>query len=232
MSQITSHRFLICLGFGSMTFVGTMVYDLIFNTWLHFKGTQEHFTFGRWLVNMMGVIIFISMANVFFSRILEGDIKWALLPQMIFATFAIGIFPVFVSGAINLLRQEKKYQNIALEINQKNKVITSPESTNGRAIFDVPTDQIRYIEALQNYVKIGYVDLQGQLIEQTERATLKAILEEITNGPIVQCHRSFLVNRTTIISIEGNAQGLVLTLADCDKPIPVSRSYVAAFRAS
>ena len=97
-------------------------------------------------------------------------------------------------------------------------------------LMNLASHQIRYIEALQNYAKIGYINSTGQLIERTERATLKSILNEVEGSPIVKCHRSFLVNREAIISTSGNAQGLLLTLSDCDKTIPVSRSYVPAFR--
>ena len=90
--------------------------------------------------------------------------------------------------------------------------------------------QIRYIEALQNYAKIGYINTEGQLKEQVERSTLKGIIQQIADTSIVKCHRSFLVNRDHITQVTGNAQGLQLTLADCKKSVPVSRAFVSVFR--
>ncbi len=158
-----------------------------------------------------------------------GYIKWEFFPIMIKNTFAIGIFPLVVLGAISLLRQEKKYQLIANEINQQPDIIDA-QPINEQLIFNIPIHQIRYIEALQNYVKIGHINAKGVLTEQTERATLKSILLEVKGSTIIKCHRSFLVNREAIISTSGNAQGLLLTLSDCDRIIPVSRSYVSVFR--
>lgn len=141
----------------------------------------------------------------------------------------IGILPVTLLGAWLLSQQEKKYQGIANEINQ-----TTPSQSNssadGISIFDIPIHQIKYIEALQNYIKIGYLNDQNELKIQTERLTLKEVIGKTEGSPITKCHRSFLVNKEAIISISGNAQGLLLSLTDCDKTIPVSRSFVPQFR--
>jgi two-component system, LytTR family, response regulator len=230
IATVPTGKFFICLGFGMMTFIGTVVFDFIVNQLLHFKGEREQFTFGKWMLNIFGIMLTISLANFLFARSLFGTIRWEFFPQMLYGTFTVGIIPVVILGAISLLRQEKKYLNIADEINQKKDRYSNPSTTSDTTIFNIPTSQIRYIEALQNYVKIGYVSSNGQLQEQTERATLKGILDETQGCSIVRCHRSFLVNRDSINTISGNAQGLLLSVSDCDKMIPVSRSFVPVFR--
>ena len=230
-SNLESNKFLICLGFGAISFIASISYDFIFSKLFQVKGEREKFTFGKWLLNIFGLMMTISLANFLFARILFfGDIRWEFFPQMIYGTFTIGLFPVAVIGAISLLRQEKKYQHIAEEINQNKTSNSDIDSTTDISIHNISIHQIRYIEALQNYVKIGFINEQGKLIEQTERSTLKRILDETKGSSIVKCHRSFLVNRAAIISTSGNAQGLLLSLSDCDKTIPVSRSFVATFR--
>lgn len=74
------------------------------------------------------------------------------------------------------------------------------------------------------------MDNDGQFKKITERATIKNIEEATSGSPVVKSHRSFLVNVNDIINISGNAQGLLLELSDCDRSIPVSRSYVDLFR--
>ena len=230
ISSIPEKKFLICMGFGAMTFIACVVYDVIVFRWLQLAGPSEKYTFGKWVLNMIGIMLTISIANFIFMRlIIFGYILWEYLPYMISGTFKVGIFPIVFIGAISLLRQEKKYQNIAAEINQKNINPSSMDPTDSTFLFEIPIHQIRYVEALQNYVKIGFVN-SGELKEKTERATLKSIMSELKDSSIIKCHRSFLVNRDFIISTSGNAQGLLLTLADCSKTIPVSRSYVPVFR--
>ena len=138
--------------------------------------------------------------------------------------------PVLAAITLILLRDEKKYQTIAKEINQQKDDSFTPINTEDLTIFGIPTNQIKYIEALQNYVTIGFTNTEGQFQKQTERATLKNILATTKESSILRTHRSFLVNQQAIIETTGNSQGLLLTLSDCDKTIPVSRSYVAAFR--
>jgi len=231
ISTLDSYKFFICLGFGSMTFLGGAIYEIVIYQILNLKGQPEKWTYGKWILNNLGIMIFISFANFIFARLLIfGYIQWNLFPQMIYATFMIGIIPLVVLGGLSLYKNEKKYQIIANEINQTKTTSSRFNDTGNFSIFDIPTRQIRYIEALQNYAKIGYINSEGYLKVQIERITLKKVLAETKGTAIIKCHRSFLVNKDAIITTDGNAQGLLLSLADCDKIIPVSRTLVPLFR--
>ncbi len=233
LSTLQENQFLICLGFGSMTFVGAMIYDFIFHVILRLNSNSEKWTYGKWVVDNLGYMLFISLANFLYARlVIIGFINWEFFPQMIYSTFMIGIIPLLSIGAWTLLKGEKKYQTIAEEINQNR---AAPNTRNAQAattLFDISTDRIRYVEALQNYSKIGYITPQGAIKEKIERITLKDVLSEAEGSPIVKCHRSYLVNLDAVITTSGNAQGLLLSLADCDKVIPVSRTWVPEFRSS
>jgi len=229
MHLLESGLFLLCLGFGIVSFLATIVYEIIVVYLLKIKGDGVNFTFSRWILYFIGVIIFISFANFIFVRIaLFDDIQWSLYPYMLRGTFAIGLFPVIVVGAFALLKQEKKYQDIALELNQYSPYRNT--QSNKQLIFGIQSNNIRYLEAMQNYINIIHVNSDGQLNKKVERATLKSIPKKLLGDSLTQCHRSFFVNREAIISTSGNAQGLQLSLKDCDKTIPVSRSFVSVFR--
>ena len=145
----------------------------------------------------------ISLANFIFARLLIfGFIQWNLLPAIMYSTFMIGIIPITVLGGLSILIQENKYQSIARHINQHNTTVKSPEKLKENFLFNIPVSRIRYVEALQNYVFIGYIDSEKQFKKLMERATLKSILEEISGSSIVKSHRSFLVNRDAIISFQ------------------------------
>lgn len=231
LSTLESNRFLICLGFGSMTFVGAAVYELTAGQLIRLAGLYKNWTFGKWILNTLATMLFISMANFIFARLLFfGFIEWNLFPTMIYSTFMIGVIPIVTLGGFLLSKQEKKYQTIAEEINRSHTSSTALDAVDNTTIFDIPTHQIKYIEALQNYVKIGYINKEGDLKIQTERMTLKEIVKTTEGSAITKCHRSYLVNKEAIISASGNAQGLLLTLSGCDKLIPVSRACVPMFR--
>ena len=231
IDTLKENQFLICLGFGLMTLLACAVYELLVYQLLNLKGQGERWTFGKWIFHNLMIVLVISMANFLFARLLLfGFIDWNLFPTMIYSTFMIGIIPVTVLGAYTLFKNERKFQEIAREINPTDHNLNNTQEDAHLSILDIPVHRIRYVEALQNYAKIGYLNEEGQTKVQTERITLKEILTKTKGSPIIKCHRSFLVNKDAIISISGNAQGLLLSLSECDKVIPVSRTLVPIFR--
>ena len=212
-----------------MTFLASVVYEFAVSKILKLKDEASNWTFGKWSLYNIGVMLCIALANFLYARlILFGYIIWDLLPQMIYSTFMIGVIPIFGLGFYALHMQEKKYLALA-----KNMSIPHHQNTENLEdetfIFDIPVQNIKYVQGMQNYVNIGFVDQHGQFQKKMERATLKQVEEE-SNGNIVKTHRSYLVNPKAILSFSGNAQGLLLQLSDSDRTIPVSRRYVSTFR--
>lgn len=230
ISTIESNAFWICLGFGVTTFLATALYEFVMEFVLHLKTPPEKWTFWKWILNNLGILLVISLANFLYARLwLFGYVDWSLFPHMLYGTLMIGIIPLLMIGGWALMKAEQKYQHIAERINQQP---ARSQATGGgeSSVFSIPLSRFRYAEALQNYVRIGYIDETGQFATKTERTTLKYILQKTKDSAIVRTHRSFLVNRNYILSAQGNAQGLLLSLADCDFAVPVSRSHVASFR--
>lgn len=231
MNAVKENKFLICWGFGAMCILAYLIYEYGIARLLGIYKWKRKYTFGKFILDLILLMLCISLANFIYARLIFfGDIKWEHFPQMIFGTFAVGIFPTIVIGGMALLRQERKYKFIANELNNKPPIAQNDDTDKDLEIFDISYKQIKYVEALQNYVRIGYVNREGQFREKSERATLKSVLEILNHDAIVKCHRSYLVNKNAIISTDGNAQGLLLSLSNCDKQIPVSRSMVKAFR--
>jgi len=229
---IEEQKVWICLGFGSMTFLGASVFEITIGRWMKAMGFRDNWTFYKWILYNAGALLLISLFNFIYIRLVFfGFIQWDLFPSMLYGTFMIGIIPLVILGGVYLNKEEAKFQSISQEINKKH---TEPNATSPKEeeiiIYGILVAQIRYVEALQNYIKIGFIDTEGVQREQIERATLKNFAEQAAETPIIQCHRSFMVNRSAIISTSGNAQGLLLTLTDCDKVIPVARSRVNEFR--
>ncbi|NNF33978.1 MAG: LytTR family transcriptional regulator [Saprospiraceae bacterium] len=230
INTVEEGKWLICFGFGIVAFVTMVVFESILDMVFKLKRIPENYTFWKWIFYMTGMMLAISLTNFLFSRmVLFGSMDWELFPAMLKGTLAIGIFPIIFMGGVALLRTERKYQDISHQINS-----TNPKKHNikddGLSIFNISVNDVLYIEALQNYIRIGHKTPDGTFAERTERSTLKGIIDQVEGSSVVRCHRSFLVNTEAIVSTSGNAQGLQLQLKGCDKKIPVSRSYVPAFR--
>lgn len=231
ISNNQTSNFWMCLGYGVVAFMTMMIYEFLISPTIGLKRKRENFTFGKWILYLIGMMFLLSLVNFLFIRLFYfGYILWEYFPDMIYGTFTIGVIPTFFLGALALIQQERKYQSIAAKIQPQQQTISETKPIDEPTLFDIPIHEIRYVEALQNYVKIAHLDESENLNITTHRATLKSIMTSLRESELVKCHRSYIVNRESIISLSGNAQGLLLTLANCDKNVPVSRSYVKLFR--
>jgi len=214
------------LGFGLVTFVVGLLHDLVVRRIIKLRTDLPSWTLGRWILNMLSVIISIALGNFIFMNWWSGWIGLDLpsLLQVLLHTTLVGIIPVVFVG---LLMQNRETKKNALEARTINLSGTMTIEYEFVVIDDVrySAQNLRFIEAQQNYVSIHFVD-QGRNQQELVRMTFRK-LEEILNGSsIVRCHRSFFVNKNIVVNIDGNAQGLKLTLKDLPgKSIPVSKSY-------
>lgn len=225
---LESNRLTICLGFAAVTFATSLVYELFVTKVLRIKGSESIFTFGKWILYFFSLILLISFTNFLFIRLYLFDgINWQLFPAMLRGTALVGIFPIIGLGVLALFRSERKYQRIASEMQHQ---LTKKKPAGANQLFDIALDDIRFIEAMQNYINVGYINESGDFESKLERATMKSLSTSTLSPSIIQCHRSYFVNKNAVEAIKGNAQGLQLTLNNCDKKIPVSRSFVAAIR--
>ncbi|MFD2920457.1 LytTR family transcriptional regulator DNA-binding domain-containing protein [Terrimonas rubra] len=94
----------------------------------------------------------------------------------------------------------------------------------------IQPQQLLAVQALDNYVNIFWAGddrLQTTLL----RNTLTNIAEQLNAQPqMYRSHRGWLVNSTRVREVEGNAQGLKLTIDLMEQPVPVSRANIAGYR--
>jgi DNA-binding LytR/AlgR family response regulator len=96
-----------------------------------------------------------------------------------------------------------------------------PESGDAQFIFfredgvdhRVVIDDIAYISSLQNYVKVHLVDHRSIIVHQT----LKGLQEILPGDKFIQIHRSYLVQKRCIASVDG------LTAMVSNTPLPIAR---------
>ena len=98
------------------------------------------------------------------------------------------------------------------------------QSENEKDKLSFPVEELLYIEAADNYVKIHFTGNEV-LQHRVLRSSLKRREEMLaTYSQVYRCHRAYMVNLNKLVHISGNAQGYKLHLAGIDEPIPVSRS--------
>ena len=91
---------------------------------------------------------------------------------------------------------------------------------------DLHPDELVYIEACGNYVKVNYFR-EEKMKQKLLRATIKQVEDLVISYPFVmRCHRAFIVNTRHITSVQGNSQGYRLNMQYTGDEIPVSRAYI------
>jgi len=109
-------------------------------------------------------------------------------------------------------KPEKEYSGPAVTI----------QSDTSETLTVVP-EQLLYVEADDNYATLHWIE-DGQPQAKMLRGNLRNIETQLNSSRIVRCHRSYLVNVSAIVQVEGNTNGYRLYLRDSDVLIPVSRS--------
>jgi len=234
-----SMQLLICASFGALTILFGWLFDLLTTKVFRIKTYGPKWTLGKWILLSMGLITWIAFGNVLLVAVLFGhswmDMTFPL--KMLFNTLLVGIFPLTFSGLMVQLRAARKFADEARQLTPTIPTVQTasiqpvaiPAQTN-QSLTIAPSD-VRYAEAMQNYVTVYY--MQGdELSKELIRSTISSIEKAFEGSDIIRCHRSFLVNRSAITDISGNAQGLKLQVQDIpDTTIPVSRTYIPRLKA-
>ncbi len=184
----------------------------------------------------------IGLGNVFYTTLFfnqhhEFTLVYVINYQLI--TFAVSAFPITIFTIIKHNHLLKKHTASATYVNdslkteskhdQHNKYICLYSYNKTKKVeFDI--NDLYFIESKGNDIEFYFYE-DNLITSKTLRNTLKKSLEYLADSAeIVQCHRAYIVNLNKINNVEGNSQGLVLKLANCDVEVPVSRSFVSTIK--
>lgn len=210
------HRLLLLSGFGVVTLFVFVIHSTIENSWYYKMGRV-------WLVRheiISTIIFFAFLGSVIY-------VYNAVIVNQVACTFAtywrylrttvVYMIPVF-GPAILYLRQ--KFGECIVPIPENAVVITGE---NKNEILQLEKEQLLFIRAVENYVEICFMDNTKKVQSKTFRQTLSTICEQ---APFLEkCHRSYLVNKDNIASINGNSQSATIQFVVVEKEIPLSKTY-------
>lgn len=181
----------------------------------------------NWLYAMTLSQTFGSTADYFKEMPVE-------LLENIGMTFSVGIFPILI---INYILERQLFgQNVRLAKVLEKTMDSTSSIPIDYASFEITTDRNKSILISSqnlltvkaeggNYATVYWLE-DRELKSQLWRVTLKNLLSKIESDQnILQCHKSYLVNRSFITEVFGNARTLTLRLEALDFEIPVSRNF-------
>ncbi len=96
--------------------------------------------------------------------------------------------------------------------------------------LELAHENLLAVQALDNYVNVFWKEDQ-QLHSTLLRNTLSNIADQVSGAAYMfRSHRSWLVNVQRVARVDGNAQGLKLSVELMDQQVPVSRSNITGYR--
>ena len=193
---------------------------------------SERWTVGKEILSTLIVLTVICLLIflLLFSFQLTDLPALQLLEAVLLNTLIISLFPVVVLVLFEQYNHQKKQWKKAHEMNER--IANEPPSRknsliqlvgeNGKIELQLDPEELIFLKAEGNYVEVFYGSDQSQ--KKLIRNRLKALAESLPVDLFFQCHKSYVINKRSIVSVEGNARNFELKLRSVPDSIPVSRT--------
>jgi hypothetical protein len=232
-TEITENHYLFLAGFGVSVALGLSIAYLVIPKLTPRLFDQEKWQIKKEILFLFAAILIISILNYLYNSIIGAQIapQHSLL-GFIGITLAIGIFPVLILIYLievymtNKNSSRAKILNEDLQHNDRSEeeFTVVPETIRSKHLT-LSLDQFLYAKSDNNYTTF-YFRKEEQVQKTLVRVSLKNVEKQLEEyGAIIRCHNSYMVNKSKIESIRGNARSLYLRLEATDENIPVSRGF-------
>lgn len=237
LANLDTNKELIILGFATITLLAMLFNYIMAPIILPRFFEPDAWTIGKNILFVLWGILLIAVLNYVFTFFLSGEsIGFLTLLNFIFVTASIGVFPITMLVFLIELYLRDKHEKEAFQLSGKlatmdrsSSAESAPsisligESKNDR--LDVEKPDLLFIQAIDNYCEVHFMQ-NAALTTRLLRTSLKNLETQLEHEKyLIRCHRSYIVNKSKIIKLTGNARAYYLHLIDLDQPIPVSRSF-------
>jgi len=215
---------------------------LLFNSFIVYKRVIFKTTYSTtaiwslWLIFCIGISNFLVTTKVFGFE----DFTWFVFIKNQIYTLILGLIIVPFALVIhyNFILKQKILQfetnhserkKSASELADNEHVLLQSEYNNDS--FEIDLNRILFIKSADNYIDVYYT-INNKVSHKLIRNTLTAIEQMCIHQDLVRCHRSYIVNKRKILSMEGNSYGYTLSLDGFSQKIPLSRKHKRDFLVS
>lgn len=227
---IEANHFLI-VGYGILVSLSLFISYFILPRVFPFYFSVKNWTVKKEALFLLTSFLIISITNYFYhSHFVAHYMPKFSFIRFVSVVLSIGIFPVFIIIFMverYLFRKHNLASNSIIENIRKEKkeMVSIPSDNIKETPLEFDVDTILYAQSNNNYTTIFYIE-NNQLKKELIRITLKKVAVLLEKYPqFIRCHRSFLVNKNEILSVEGNARTLQVSFKQIENVVPVSRSF-------
>ena len=182
-----------------------------------------------YILMIAGEIIFMAIFYAMLEKIVMKDIRaFALLIYFSIQNTALILLIPYLITILFFEWQEKKMtlEKLIKQISHKAYFISFNDE-KGTLMITLKTNDLIYLESADNYVTIHY-ESEGKTKRYLLRNSLKQLEKDLTEFPLLRCHRSFMVNIKHVKMMK-REKGIIQLLMDDigNHIIPVSKTYTA-----
>lgn len=217
------YKKLLLSGYGIFTGIVFVIHSRFEKIW-YFR-LNRVWSVNHEIISVLLFCFFIGTVLYMYNRTIVNNFKdYTLATYWRFLSITVlCMIPVFVPPMVYL--RQKLGERIIPPA--KNSMVLIGENKN--EVLRMKKDELLFIKAVENYVEICFMDKSKKVISVTFRQTLSNVFEQL---PFLEkCHRSYLVNTSTIKEIIGNSQGAKIAFVVGEKEIPLSKTYYKEIKA-
>jgi DNA-binding LytR/AlgR family response regulator len=182
-----------------------------------------------YILMVAGEIIFMAIFYAMLEKIVMQDMRpFALRVYISIQNTALILLIPYLISILFFEWQEKKMTLEKLIKQLSHKAYFIPfNDFKGTLMLTLKTNDLIYLESSDNYVVIHYVS-DGKTKTYLIRNSLKQLEKDLTEFPLLRCHRSFMVNIKHVKMMKRERGKIRLLMDNADnQTIPVSRTYAA-----
>ena len=242
VDSIINHQNQVIFGYAILVSIGLLIsYFIVPLT------KPSLFSLDNWKVKhevsfLVGSYLGITLMNyIYHNYVVKEYVQTLSFVQFLSITFSIGIIPIvflILLMEVYLAKRLRIKQELLIQEIQKEKelellhkdfthleeiTIVSENITDDNLVL--PIDYIIYGQSSNNYSNVCYLK-NGEVNQTVIRISLKKLENQLNEFPqFKRCHRSYIVNKNHILSVDGNSRTTNIRLKNHEEQIPVSRSF-------
>ncbi len=184
-------------------------------------GVRRHsiLSFSLWLLLELSILSMVFYV-IYGER---GQPFWHELYLTVESTVMLAIFPYSIGCILIALYRTKRNK----QQDQKPAILefVTLQDENGKDVLTVRSSDLIYLKAEDNYVQVTYLQ-NGSIEKKLIRNNLKTLEINLNNPNLIRIHRSYMINRPNINSIDREGRKIVVQMNYVqDTRLPVSSSY-------
>ncbi len=212
----SNNRLLLLSGFGILM-SSVFIVQNCFENLLYFKLKKVWRVYHE-IVSTIVFFLFSGSIIFLYNSIVVNNISYTLPNHLLYLrTTVIAMIPI-LAPLILFLRQKFGERILPPPINS---IVLIGENKN--EVLELKKDELLFVKAVENYVEITFLNGSKNVVSLTFRQTLSNVSQQ---APFLEkCHRSYLVNTTTIREVKGNSQSAKISFVHGNEEIPLSKTY-------